>query len=151
MPRFRVNFLCNEMPSLTALYHVRYYILILVKKRKSTCRRKLLTFVWCYTKFLFRAGVTQLVEYKLPKLGVAGSNPVARSIRDGQDSFLFLLLVRFFALIINQVSDRRAYELTSLRFPYKPFHFVVECRVIYERAECSLPAVQLFRYFSEIR
>ncbi len=26
-----------------------------------------------------RAGVTQLVEYKLPKLGVAGSNPVARS------------------------------------------------------------------------
>ena len=27
-----------------------------------------------------RAGVAQLVEYKLPKLGVAGSNPVARSI-----------------------------------------------------------------------
>jgi hypothetical protein len=26
------------------------------------------------------AGVAQLVEYKLPKLGVAGSNPVARSI-----------------------------------------------------------------------
>ena len=26
------------------------------------------------------AGVTQLVEYELPKLGVAGSNPVARSI-----------------------------------------------------------------------
>jgi hypothetical protein len=26
-----------------------------------------------------RAGVAQLVEYKLPKLGVAGSNPVARS------------------------------------------------------------------------
>ncbi len=25
------------------------------------------------------AGVAQLVEYKLPKLGVAGSNPVARS------------------------------------------------------------------------
>jgi hypothetical protein len=28
-----------------------------------------------------RAGVAQLVEYELPKLGVAGSNPVARSIR----------------------------------------------------------------------
>ena len=28
--------------------------------------------------FLF-AGVAQLVEYELPKLGVAGSNPVARS------------------------------------------------------------------------
>ena len=27
-----------------------------------------------------KAGVAQLVEYKLPKLGVAGSNPVARSI-----------------------------------------------------------------------
>ena len=27
----------------------------------------------------FRAGVAQLVEYELPKLGVAGSNPVARS------------------------------------------------------------------------
>ena len=26
-----------------------------------------------------RAGIAQLVEYKLPKLGVAGSNPVARS------------------------------------------------------------------------
>ena len=28
-----------------------------------------------------RAGVAQLVEYELPKLGVAGSNPVARSSR----------------------------------------------------------------------
>ena len=27
-----------------------------------------------------RAGITQLVEYELPKLRVAGSNPVARSI-----------------------------------------------------------------------
>ena len=27
------------------------------------------------------AGIAQLVEYKLPKLGVAGSNPVARSMR----------------------------------------------------------------------
>jgi hypothetical protein len=26
-----------------------------------------------------RAGIAQLVEYKLPKLGVAGSTPVARS------------------------------------------------------------------------
>ena len=32
-----------------------------------------------------RAGVAQLVEYKLPKLGVAGSNPVARSsFREGK-------------------------------------------------------------------
>ncbi len=28
---------------------------------------------------LIHAGIAQLVEYKLPKLGVAGSNPVARS------------------------------------------------------------------------
>ena len=27
----------------------------------------------------YEAGVAQLVEYELPKLGVAGSNPVARS------------------------------------------------------------------------
>ena len=27
------------------------------------------------------AGIAQLVEYKLPKLGVAGSNPVSRSSR----------------------------------------------------------------------
>ena len=27
----------------------------------------------------FKAGIAQLVEYKLPKLGVAGSSPVARS------------------------------------------------------------------------
>jgi hypothetical protein len=32
-----------------------------------------------YNRRLRRAGVAQLVEYKLPKLGVAGSNPVARS------------------------------------------------------------------------
>ena len=31
--------------------------------------------LWCSTK----AGVAQLVEHELPKLGVAGSNPVARS------------------------------------------------------------------------
>ena len=31
-------------------------------------------------KLIFQAGVAQLVEYKLPKLGVAGSSPVARSI-----------------------------------------------------------------------
>ena len=31
---------------------------------------------WCSAK----AGVAQLVEHELPKLGVAGSNPVARSI-----------------------------------------------------------------------
>ena len=29
---------------------------------------------------IVRAGIAQLVEYELPKLGVAGSNPVARSI-----------------------------------------------------------------------
>jgi hypothetical protein len=28
---------------------------------------------------LTQAGIAQLVEHKLPKLGVAGSNPVARS------------------------------------------------------------------------
>ncbi len=33
----------------------------------------------CDRDFRSRAGVAQLVEYKLPKLGVAGSIPVARS------------------------------------------------------------------------
>ena len=32
-------------------------------------------------KTVARAGITQLVECKLPKLDVAGSNPVARSNR----------------------------------------------------------------------
>lgn len=31
---------------------------------------------------LRNAGVAQLVEHKLPKLGVAGSSPVARSITE---------------------------------------------------------------------
>ena len=35
-------------------------------------------FFGCFV-ILSRAGVAQLVEYELPKLGVAGSNPVARS------------------------------------------------------------------------
>ncbi len=35
----------------------------------------------CVIGFTFgRAGIAQLVENKLPKLGVAGSNPVARSM-----------------------------------------------------------------------
>ncbi len=34
------------------------------------------------------AGIAQLVEYKLPKLGVAGSSPVARS-RLGEKRVLF--------------------------------------------------------------
>ena len=35
-------------------------------------------FFYYYSK----AGIAQLVEYKLPKLGAAGSIPVARSIRE---------------------------------------------------------------------
>ena len=34
---------------------------------------------WVYVLLLKLAGIAQLVEYKLPKLGVAGSSPVARS------------------------------------------------------------------------
>ncbi len=33
-----------------------------------------------HVKQEYCAGIAQLVEYKLPKLGVAGSTPVARSI-----------------------------------------------------------------------
>ncbi len=40
-----------------------------------------------------RAGVAQLVEHELPKLEVAGSNPVARSIPPLSRGFLFLLVV----------------------------------------------------------
>ena len=38
-----------------------------------------LTFPLKFIKNTCWAGIAQLVEYKLPKLGVAGSNPVARS------------------------------------------------------------------------
>ena len=34
---------------------------------------------WCQRIHCGNAGVAQLVEHELPKLGVAGSNPVARS------------------------------------------------------------------------
>ena len=37
------------------------------------------TYACRYNVFEKKAGVAQLVEYKLPKLDVAGSNPVARS------------------------------------------------------------------------
>ena len=43
-----------------------------------------------------KAGIAQLVEYKLPKLGVAGSNPVARSkdlIYGDLNPFLRLLAI----------------------------------------------------------
>ncbi len=40
-----------------------------------------LMLIWLYVSlFASGAGVAQLVEHKLPKLGVAGSNLVARSI-----------------------------------------------------------------------
>ena len=42
-----------------------------------------LTFTMKFIKNICWAGIAQLVEYKLPKLGVAGSNPVARSSPGG--------------------------------------------------------------------
>ena len=41
----------------------------------------LLPFVFSHTLSTYYAIVAQLVEHKLPKLGVAGSNPVCRSSR----------------------------------------------------------------------
>lgn len=41
-----------------------------------------------------RAGVSQLAEYELPKLGVAGSSPVARSISLHFASFHFMAIFR---------------------------------------------------------
>ena len=41
-----------------------------------------------------KAGVAQLVEYKLPKLGVAGSNPVARSIKKTTESRIQTIIRR---------------------------------------------------------
>ena len=49
-----------------------------------------------YNNFL-KAGVAQLVEYKLPKLGVAGSSPVARST----DFELELLVFRILRLLFQ--------------------------------------------------
>jgi hypothetical protein len=43
-------------------------------------KENMLTFMKYFRYIFVRAGIAQLVEYKLPKLGVAGSNPVARSI-----------------------------------------------------------------------
>ena len=63
--------------------------------------------------FLGCAGIAQLVEYKLPKLGVAGSSPVARSIFSlfegalgwslrQPTSISGFLIVFMFGFIINQ-------------------------------------------------
>ena len=57
-----------------------------------------------------KAGVAQLVEYKLPKLGVAGSRPVARSI------FQFKIrgfISRIFSLCTNHVHHWFTITLSS--------------------------------------
>ena len=43
-------------------------------------KENMLTLMKYFRYKLRRAGIAQLAEYKLPKLGVAGSKPVARSI-----------------------------------------------------------------------
>jgi hypothetical protein len=45
------------------------------------------------------AGLTQLVECQLPKLDVAGSNPVPRSLLEGDDR----LVIAFFAFVPGSV------------------------------------------------
>ena len=42
-----------------------------------------------------KAGIAQPVEHKLPKLGVAGSKPVARSMNERSGSIPFLRLSAF--------------------------------------------------------
>jgi hypothetical protein len=66
-----------------------------------------------------QAGIAQLVEHKLPKLGVAGSNPVARSkkiMKDGLDVTVQAFFIRtspcrsFAALVILALRNGRFQE-----------------------------------------
>ena len=62
----------------------------------------------CRYNVFRKAGVAQLVEYKLPKLGVAGSRPVARSI--------FLLIIRGFISRIFCLSESATMSRISRTF-----------------------------------
>ena len=71
-------------------------------------RRKLL----CYA---CKAGVAQLVEHELPKLGVAGSNPVARSMHslDFSGYFGVVLAADAMAKIVFHNSNKRTVSMTG--------------------------------------
>ena len=47
------------------------------------------------------AGVAQLVEHDLAKVGVAGSSPVSRSNSEGSSRFLFFILQCFVDYVIT--------------------------------------------------
>ncbi len=66
-----------------------------------------------------RAGIAQLVEYKLPKLGVAGSNPVARSIiRPFRPASLFEVVGPVQGKPLLQIAD------STLASSYRPRVFM---------------------------
>ena len=56
------------------------------------------------------AGVAQLVEYKLPKLGVASSNLVARS------SVIEIFFIYFSMMPYHKPCGERGYEVGYARF-----------------------------------
>ena len=62
-----------------------------------------------------KAGVAQLVEHELPKLGVAGSNPVARSIHSMAFSggFGVLLAADAMAKAVFNNPDKRNVSMTD--------------------------------------
>ena len=78
-------------------------------------------YYWLSLKgFLNFAGVTQLVECKLPKLGVAGSNPVARFI------FLFFKGIFLFCVRGRHLSSRCCAPVLRLSFIDEKKHMVCE-------------------------
>ena len=71
-------------------------------------RRKLL---W----YACKAGVAQLVEHELPKLGVAGSNPVARSMhsKDFAGYFGVVLAADAMAKVVFHNPNKRNVSMTD--------------------------------------
>jgi hypothetical protein len=61
-------------------------------RRQLVCRKLLTIQTNCLNYLNLKlAGIAQLVEYKLPKLGVASSNLVARSILSSPFLFQFVV------------------------------------------------------------
>ena len=82
--------------------------------------------IYCY----HQAGIAQLVEHKLPKLGVAGSNPVARS----------KIIREINSIIINNYNRKLKIfcyfnfidDLETKRVFFVPFlvrHFHLQCQI----------------------
>jgi CDGSH-type Zn-finger protein len=93
-----------------------------------------------------KAGVAQLVEHELPKLGVAGSNPVARSIHSTAFSTdLEFLAAGAVAKAVFHNPNKRTISMTDpVIFQKSPMPIEVEEGKTYFWCACGKSAKQPF-------